>query len=184
VPEQLISFLYRHGNVFKEYCEKCLKEFHRDYCVDLFSTDCHKEPWYVRCPDCKWNHYTGRLCDCGGKLRDTIVNFGDNLFTNGVCGGLPRARKESKRADVMLALGSSLTVPPANGLVTRARRLVVCNLQATEFDAQCAVRLFATCDAVMTLLASELQRKQPSEPTRKRPIESRVLRSATKKIQQ
>ena len=28
-----------HGNVFVEFCEKCDKEYVRDYCVDVFSTD-------------------------------------------------------------------------------------------------------------------------------------------------
>ena len=35
---------------------------------------------YVKCPSCKHNHYTSRKCSndkCKGKLRDTIVNFGD-----------------------------------------------------------------------------------------------------------
>jgi NAD-dependent SIR2 family protein deacetylase len=51
-----------HGNVFIEYCEKCFREYERDYAVDQFSTDCHAEKWYVKCATCGWNHYTGILC--------------------------------------------------------------------------------------------------------------------------
>lgn len=32
-----------HGNVFVEYCERCMREYVRDYCVDEFSTDCYLE---------------------------------------------------------------------------------------------------------------------------------------------
>jgi hypothetical protein len=38
-----------------------------------------------KCKTCGWNHYTGRHCDdkkCNGKLRDTIVNFGDDLHSS------------------------------------------------------------------------------------------------------
>ena len=60
-----------HGNVFKEYCEKCLKEYKREYCVDLYSTDCWKENYAKKCEACGWNHYTGRRCGikkCRGKF--------------------------------------------------------------------------------------------------------------------
>lgn len=85
-----LSILYElHGNVFVEYCEKCEKEYERDYCVDLYSTNCYKEKWYkfsfsrlnsaryVKCKRCGLGHYTGRLCKeggCKGKLKDTIIN--------------------------------------------------------------------------------------------------------------
>jgi NAD-dependent SIR2 family protein deacetylase len=60
-----------------------------------------------------WNHFTGRICStdgCKGRLQDTIVNFGDDLFENGILGGIARAVDMCKAADVILALGSSLTV--------------------------------------------------------------------------
>ena len=111
---------------------------------------------YVECPTCHWNHYTGRKCSargCRGKLRDTIVNFGDDLHER-VCGGLPRALDASRRADLMLCLGSSLTVTPASDMPRTVAHLVICNLQATELDAapNVAVRVFATTDIFMTLV--------------------------------
>lgn len=56
-PRDITSDL--HGNVFREYCEKCFKEYERDYTVDVYSTECYKETWYVKCGTCGWNHYTG-----------------------------------------------------------------------------------------------------------------------------
>ncbi len=37
-PKEYLSDL--HGNVFVEYCEKCLTKYTREFCVDVFSTDC------------------------------------------------------------------------------------------------------------------------------------------------
>jgi NAD-dependent SIR2 family protein deacetylase len=148
-----------HGNVFVEYCEKCFKEYRRDFCVDVYSTEAHKEPWHVTCPQCKWNHYTGRLCDstsCRGKLRDTIVNFGDDLH-DAVLGGLPRAFKEGGKADVCLALGSSLTVHPANKIPLKSSKVIICNLQQTDLDAnKKSMKIWATTDQFFHFLLKEL----------------------------
>lgn len=98
-----------------EACESCKTEFRRPYCVDLFSTDCTQEAWFRPCPACSFGHYTGRKCTvrgCRGKLRDTIVNFGDDLHDS-ILGGLPLAERECASAEVILALGCSMTVTPA-----------------------------------------------------------------------
>lgn len=167
VSAHLISDL--HGNVFKEYCVKCLTEYERDYAVDQYSTDCSSEPWYKKCDTCGWNHYTGRLCDtgrCKGKLCDTIVNFGDDLHQM-LCGGLWRASRKCRHADLCLALGTSLTVYPASELPLKAKQLVIVNLQATDLDGDAAVRVWATCDGFFRLLMPRLEaalqeQKKPS----------------------
>jgi NAD-dependent SIR2 family protein deacetylase len=150
-----------HGNVFIEYCETCLTEYRRPYCVDLFSTDCTAEPWFVRCDACTHGHYTGRLCaarGCGGKLRDTIVNFGDDLHQT-VLGGLPAAERECARADLILALGCSMSVTPACDL-PRLRMpsatLALVNLQATKADADAQLRVFYPCDDFFEMVMSLL----------------------------
>lgn len=130
-----------HGNVFVEVCERCHKEYVRDFEVDAYSTGCSAEPWYVECPDCKWNHYTGHKCSkkrCKGKLRDTIVNFGDPLHSM-TLGGLKKAAERFEHADVCLALGSSLTVHPANALPLLPQALVIVNLQQTDLDEHATV---------------------------------------------
>ena len=156
-----------HGNVFIEYCETCSREYERDYCVDLFSTDCNKESWYVKCKLCGWNHFTGRVCtnaDCkvlseagtGGKLRDTIVNFYDDLHDS-VLGGLPQALEEASKADLCLCLGSSLTVTPANEIPFLAKTQVVVTPQATSCDDNATYKLYTTCDIFFTMLFNELE---------------------------
>lgn len=154
-PRDCMSEL--HGNVFCEYCELCWKEYFRDYCVDLWSTDCHKEPWFEKCRSCRFNHYTSRICDeprCGGKLRDTIVNFGDDLHKR-VLGGLPKAIRKARHSDVCLCLGTSLTVTPACDIPVMATHYFVCNLQDTPLDRGAAVRSWSTCDMFFAILAAE-----------------------------
>ena len=150
-----------HGNVFMEFCERCEREYRRPYCVDLFSTECKKEKWYRECPTCGWGHYTGRKCEsagCGGKLKDTIVNFGDDLHER-VLGGLPAAIAACKAADVVLALGCSLTVTPANELPTlkpAGAKLVIVNLQATPFDADADIRVWGSLDDFFAMVDAQL----------------------------
>merc|ERR1719410_1686077 len=116
------------------------------------------------------DHKTGRLCTvpkCGGRLHDTIVNFGEELPEQ----TLEKAQRNTDQCDVMLALGSSLTVTPAADLPeevgdrwseekdkgqTPTNHLVVVNLQKTPLDDVCSLRIFAKIDDVMVPLMKEL----------------------------
>ena len=89
---------------------------------------------------------------CGGKLKDTIVNFGDDLHEK-VLGGLPRAQSECEKADLCICLGSSLTVSPANSLPNCADNLVICNLQETECDKNANLRVWATSDMLRSIIS-------------------------------
>jgi len=158
-PQKLTEL---HGNVFVEYCEDCWVEYERDYEVDLYSTNCYKEKWFVECDTCGHGHYTGRLCDeCGGKLKDTIINFGDNLHAR-VLGGLDKAEEMSRRASCVLCLGSSLQVTPACTLPLMGGSLVVVNLQATALDRKSTVRVHAEADLFMSLLWEALRNPKQS----------------------
>lgn len=55
------------------------------------------------------DHKTGRKCACGGDLYDSIINFGENLPEKELNNGF----EHSEKADLCLAMGSSLTVTPA-----------------------------------------------------------------------
>ncbi len=156
LPREITSDL--HGNVFVEYCERCKREYRRDYCVDLYSTDCLREPWAVKCKACSWNHYTGRVCEidgCKGRLRDTIVNFGDSLH-QGVLGGLDGAETASRGADLSICLGSSLTVSPAFTLPSLSKTTAIINLQSTALDEEAGARMWTTCDIFFTVLFEEM----------------------------
>ena len=75
-----------------------------------------------------------RCVDCGGILKSATISFGENL----VAEDLHRAEQASARADMFLALGTSLGVYPAAALpeyaLANRARLVIVNAQPTPFD--------------------------------------------------
>jgi mono-ADP-ribosyltransferase sirtuin 6 len=176
IPEDCLSEL--HGNVFVEHCERCGYRYRRPHYVmdddasqyyedldERGSTDVRKPPYAVKCRQCGLCHRTGRRCEqpgCGGYLKDSIINFGDDLEES----ILSRAEEHAGMADVMLSLGSTMQVTPACDLVVRnkkAVRLVIVNRQETNFDELCyqrgdgvnggggprGSRVFGDCDALM-----------------------------------
>ena len=68
-------------------------------------------------------------------MKSATISFGEDL----VAADLHRAQVSAGRADVFLAVGTSLAVYPAAGLPDIARRngarLVILNAEATPFDA-------------------------------------------------
>ncbi|GAB2976720.1 Sir2 family NAD-dependent protein deacetylase [Amycolatopsis acidiphila] len=72
--------------------------------------------------------------DCGGILKSATISFGQALDT----AVLERARLAALTCDLMLTVGTSLTVHPAAGLVDVAAAagapVVVCNAQETPYD--------------------------------------------------
>lgn len=107
VPKQQLSEI--HGNMSIEYCTKCLREYQRDYNVQLASNSAAE-------------HQTGRPCKadgCGGDLHDSIINFNDQIpfqMTH-------QCMAQSEQADLHIVLGSSLVVSPARDmpLMTKQR---------------------------------------------------------------
>ena len=71
---------------------------------------------------------------CGGMLKSATISFGENLVPE----DLDRAHRAAQRADLFLALGTSLGVYPAAGLpevaLSNGARLVIGNAQPTPFD--------------------------------------------------
>ena len=176
IPEDCLSEL--HGNVFVECCERCGYRYHRPYYVmdddasqyyedldETGSTDIPKPPHARKCCQCGLCHRTGRRCEhpgCSGYLKDSIINFGDDLEE----AILSRAEEHAGKADVMLSLGSTMQVTPACDLVVRNKKavqLVIINRQETNFDELCyrrdsvsgvgrGSRVFGDCDALMRQL--------------------------------
>jgi NAD-dependent deacetylase len=74
-------------------------------------------------------------CDrCGGILKSATISFGQPLVPNVI----ERAMRVAQQADLLLAVGSSLQVYPAAGIVPLAKeagaRLVIVNAEPTPFD--------------------------------------------------
>ncbi|MFI5314120.1 MAG: NAD-dependent deacetylase [Myxococcota bacterium] len=71
---------------------------------------------------------------CGGILKSATISFGQNLVTH----DLQRAERAAAESDLMLAVGSTLSVFPIAGVVPIAKRsgarVVIVNAEPTEMD--------------------------------------------------
>ncbi len=179
IPTGSISEL--HGNVFIEKCEDCNYQYYRSYYVlddqasqyyeDSPSNELSKPVHAVQCVQCGLCHRTGRRCEqpgCHGYLKDSIINFGDDLEEH----ILSTAEREVSQADVVLSMGTTMQVTPACDLVLKAQtplQLVIVNRQKTGFDHYCnrgdggkelGVRIFGDCDRVMQHVMKQLVEKE------------------------
>lgn len=100
-----------HGTLQKLHCQSCGKEYSSGEYVN--------EEYY---------------CSCGGVLRPSVVLFGEVLPQE----AFQFAVKETKKADLFIVLGSSLSVTPANQFPMIAKthdaKLVIINMEKTEMD--------------------------------------------------
>lgn len=102
--------------------------------------------------------HIGRKCDdpdCQGPLKDTIVNFGENLPEDEIT----KAFAEGNSADLCLVMGSSCTVTPAasipevvysNYISELIDRIMIfflecCSKRATASDCQSPTDTIAQC---------------------------------------
>jgi len=141
-----------HGNIYRENCGKCKKEFLRKFDVTKGRDD----------------HKTGRKCDaCSGDLLDSIINFGENLPMS----ELEKAADNANASDLALVLGTSMLVSPANQFplqaVENGGKMVIVNLQKTPYDRKAAILIHERTDKVMELLMKELQLEIPQYQSEK-----------------
>lgn len=115
IPPNKLSEL--HGNTYLETCCNCGRFYLRKFEVhgDL-------------------KHVTGRLCEvpeCAGLLKDSIINFGENLPEK----ELEITSDHSKKCDLSLVMGTSMRVSPAclfPGMACKTGgKMVIINLQTT-----------------------------------------------------
>ena len=139
-----------HGNAYKEYCEKCGADYIRAFDVTVKRS----------------GRYTGRLCqneECNGKLRDSIINFGEMLPEN----ELEKAQQHTAKADLVIMLGSSMRVSPACNIPELSYKrkenpgkLVIVNLQKTHYDEWCetsgGMRIGAKIDDLFEMVMDNL----------------------------
>jgi len=71
---------------------------------------------------------------CGGILKSATISFGQGL----VPGDIARAERAARRCDLLLAVGTKLSVWPVAGVVPVAKesgaRVVIINAEPTEMD--------------------------------------------------
>jgi NAD-dependent deacetylase len=101
----------------------------------------------VRCMACEWRGPMGPVLDrvrageddppcerCGGILKSATISFGQSLEPDVIA----RAMRAAERADLLIAVGTSLQVYPVAGAVPLAKssgaRAVIVNAEPTPFD--------------------------------------------------
>jgi len=134
-----------YGNANVEVCVLCGREYLRDYSVRRASGN--------------FDHDTGRRCavpGCNAPLHDSIVNIGEALSH----GPLEAVTRELNQSDLLIVLGSSLTVAPAADLprhtVWNGGRFVIVNLRPTHLDALATLKIHSRCDFLMTQVMQHL----------------------------
>ncbi len=97
-----------------------------------------------------------RCARCGGILKSATVMFGQALLP----GVFERAATAAARSDLMLAVGSTLTVEPAASLcgiaIKAGAALVIVNRDPTPYDAAAAVVIREPIGQAVPRLAGQL----------------------------
>ncbi|MBS3756195.1 MAG: hypothetical protein KGY56_10910 [Desulfobacterales bacterium] len=120
-----------HGNAFKARCQICGRKVDKS----------------MNLPKCM----------CGGRLVDSVVNFGQSLPRQ----ELEQSFEHSRKSDLFVVLGSSLTVTPAADLPKEALNngstLVIVNRDATPFDSRAHLRFTEQVGEVMHRTVKQLK---------------------------
>jgi NAD-dependent deacetylase len=112
IPFDLMAEL--HGNINRQRCRKCQRTFDRSL--------------------------GKKICDCGGALVSSVVDFGQSLPAK----DLSMSFEQSTKSDLFVVVGSSLVVTPAANMPMEALRagakLVIINAGETPFDTMAYLR--------------------------------------------
>lgn len=92
-----------------------------------------------------------RCPECGGTLRPDTVLFGDPMPP-----AYYEAEQLAARAELMIVIGSSLTVWPASDLAFRTPHLAIINQEPTPADARADVVVQARAGKTLEALAQHL----------------------------
>jgi NAD-dependent deacetylase len=107
-----------HGNMQATRCTRCRDQRPMEETLDRVRAGEDDPPCLV----------------CGGILKSATISFGEDLIPEVI----EKAQMIAGSVDAFLAVGSSLTVYPAAGLVPTAvrhgARLVIINLEPTPYD--------------------------------------------------
>lgn len=121
-----------HGSPLVHHCRRCGKAASFDEVMNMVSANGGASAL--------GDMYIPR-CACGGVFKPDITFFGESLPEE----AFMRSQELAARADLMLVLGTSLTVFPAAGLprltLHNGGRLVIVNAQPTPLDEYALVRL-------------------------------------------
>jgi NAD-dependent deacetylase len=135
----------------------------------------HGTMWDVMCMSCGWRGPMQPVLDrvrrgeddppcdrCGGVLKSATISFGQPLVPQVI----ERAMRAAEQSDLLLAIGSSLQVYPAAGIVPLAKEagacLVIVNAEPTPFDDLADVVLRDPIGRVLSEICADV-RYNPAE---------------------
>jgi NAD-dependent SIR2 family protein deacetylase len=97
-------------------------------------------------------------CECGGELRNSVVNFGESLPER----DLMLSFEHSRKSDLFIVVGSSLVVTPAADMPREAlqsgAKLVILNQGETPFDRFTHLRFHEKIGDVFPKAVKQLKR--------------------------
>jgi NAD-dependent deacetylase len=116
VPDPQVIEL--HGNTTYAHCLECRRRYELESLRGAFARE-------ERAPRCE---------SCDGLVKTATISFGQPMPVD----AMRAAERETRAADLFLAIGSSLVVYPAAGFPELAKRngatLVILNREATDLD--------------------------------------------------
>ena len=127
-----------HGNLNQAICPRCEKKISSELLIKKIEENEHKIPY----------------CQCGGIFKPDVVLFGE------VLSNLDEAIDEANKADLFLAVGSSLQVSPANLLpeysLAQKGKLIIINYMETHLDNKAAVVVHEDVGLFLSALCQNL----------------------------
>lgn len=134
--ENVIEF---HGNIKDFTCTGCRKKFEKDEI------------------DRKLKQSKLPRCECGAIIRPNIVFFGDPIPVD----ALNSARNLASSCDLLLAMGSSLTVQPAGSLpmiaIQSGAKLFIVNRDSTLYDSESTYTFNISLEDFSTCVLNRIQ---------------------------
>lgn len=100
-----------HGSILRNYCTRCGKFYSADFVKNVEGIP---------------------VCSCGGIVKPDVVLYEEGLDQETI----EKSVTAIQNADLMIVMGTSLTVYPAAGLIRyyRGNRLVLINRDETSYD--------------------------------------------------
>jgi NAD-dependent SIR2 family protein deacetylase len=145
--ENLAEF---HGNMTLVRCLQCNKRHKKKGLWDskIWGSGFRVEPVKDGQPVCP---------DCGGRIINDIVNFGDSIPMDAI----ENSVKHSRQSDVFMVVGSSLTVTPAANMpiyaLDNGSKLIIINHQETGYDNLATVRFFESAGETLIKILEKVK---------------------------
>ena len=123
-----------HGTIYENYCMKCNKKY--DHKI-VFNND-NKIP----------------ICNCGGIIKPNVVLYSEPLDDK----IMNESIKLISNSDLLIVIGTSLTVYPAAGLIEfyKGNKLVIINRDDTNYDRRATLVINKDIKEVFTELDRRL----------------------------